>query len=295
MSYGVKVNKYGFYELKNKPTPEELKKYYSEKYYQEAEGSYQINYAEDEIIYIKNKIEQRYAIINELLPGEIVKRRFLDIGCGEGWALKYFSERCWDVTGLDYSEYGCRAQNPDMLQYMIIGDINECLDKLTGQENFNIIWLDNVLEHVLSPLDLLIKCKKLVNKDGVLVIDVPNDFSPIQQHLLDNGYITKSFWVAVPDHISYFNSEGLISICDESGWTCSYVMGDFPIDIFLLNENTNYVEDKSKGKNCHKARVSIENLLHSISPSKTNELYRVLAQLGLGRGITAFFKSREEL
>lgn len=295
MHTAVKKNKYGFYELKDKPTPEALKKYYSEKYYQEARGSYQKRYEEEEIEYIYNKIAQRYEIIMGYYVKETVRRRFLDIGCGEGWSLKYFSDNSWDVTGLDFSEYGCQAQNPEMLKHIIIGDINENIDKIEDREKFDVIWLDNVLEHVLEPLDLLKKCKKLIANKGMLVIDVPNDFSVIQRHLLERGHITKSFWIAVPDHISYFNQEGLVAICKEAGWSCGQIMGDFPIDIFLFNEDTNYVADKNKGKNCHKARVAVENLLHGISPLKANELYRIMAEMGLGRCITGFFHNEEGL
>jgi hypothetical protein len=43
------------------------------------------------------------------------------------------------------------------------------------------------------------------------------------------------------------------------------------------------------GKGCHQVRVVIENLLHDISPEKTNEFYQALANLGLGRNIIGFF------
>ncbi|MCL6611784.1 MAG: class I SAM-dependent methyltransferase [Peptococcaceae bacterium] len=295
MNCSVIKNSFGFFELKKKPTTETLKKYYSEKYYQEAKGSYKHIYSEEELMYVTNKIEQRYAIISKYLNNGLNDRNFLDIGCGEGWALKYFSEKSWNVTGLDYSDYGCRAHNPEMTPKLLIGDVNDSIIKLVKKKlTFNVIWLDNILEHVLNPLELLIKIKKLINNDGILVIEVPNDFSITQMQLLKKGYISDAFWIANPDHISYFNMEGLVNICNKAGWSCLYIMSDFPIDFFLFNEDTNYINDKSKGSNCHKTRVIIENMLHNISPIKTNELYRVLAEMGLGRSITGFFRLKEE-
>jgi hypothetical protein len=66
-------------------------------------------------------------------------------------------------------------------------------------------------------------------------------------------------------------------------------LADFPIDFNLSNMDTNYVRDKSKGKNVHLSRVFLENLLDEISITNTVELYKALAELGLGRDITSFF------
>jgi len=291
----VKKNKYGFYELINKPTPNELSKYYEEKYYQEARGSYEKNYAAEEIKYFHNKIEQKYQIaIKNLSCSDDKKARFLDIGCGEGWALKYFKGKGWDVTGLDYSNYGCEKHNVECLSHLITGDVYiniECLRE--EKQIFDCIWLGNVLEHVIDPLLLLNDCRDLISQDGVLIIEVPNDFSAVQQYLLQNDYIPKSFWVMDPDHISYFNVDGLKLLCDEAGWDFKDIMTDFAIDLDLFNINTNYVVNPKVGKSCNMARVTIENFLHDISVEKVNKLYQAFADLGVGRSIIGFFKKRK--
>ena len=42
-------NEYGFFEIKNKPNKEELQKYYTNKYFQEAMGGYDLSYDKAEI------------------------------------------------------------------------------------------------------------------------------------------------------------------------------------------------------------------------------------------------------
>ena len=37
-------NKYGFFEIKNKPSKKELQEYYAQKYFQEDKGCYESNY-----------------------------------------------------------------------------------------------------------------------------------------------------------------------------------------------------------------------------------------------------------
>ena len=120
--------------------------------------------------------------------------RFLDIGCGEGWALNYFSKKKWDVVGLDYTNHACKHQNPEFAKFILTGDIHKTIDVLIKEDQrFDVIWLENVLEHVLAPLKLLQKIKKLIKNYGVLLIEVPNDFSIIQKYLYDNQYINILF------------------------------------------------------------------------------------------------------
>jgi SAM-dependent methyltransferase len=218
---------------------------------------------------------------------------FLDIGCGEGFALNFFKDKGWEVLGLDYTSGGCKLMNPDCLKYVIEGNIFSSIENLISDKKlFSVIWIDNVLEHVTNPFELISKSKKLLKKNGVLVIEVPNDFSIIQQHALNNNYIDNEFWVVVPEHLSYFNKEGLINLLDNAGYANYLTLGDFPIDINLFNSSTNYVMNKSVGKAVHKARVETEILIHEQSIEKANKFFEALADLGMGRSIISFFVHR---
>ena len=286
METKVTKNKYGFYELEKKELSEEyLKLYYQEKYYQENKGAYQNSYTEEEKVHIINTIKQKHHIINSIQDS--LKGKLLDIGCGEGWVLQYFQDYGWDVTGLDYSSFGVEGNCPSMLNKVVVGNIYDNLTKLDTK--YDVIWLDNVLEHVLDPFSLLVQITNIMSEGCILMIEVPNDFSLIQQKLLEMKYIDNTFWVTPPDHISYFNREGLNNICDAAGLTKISDSASFPIDFNLLNNDTNYVRDKSKGKNVHLSRVMLENILSDISIPDTVELYQSLAKLGLGRNIISFF------
>lgn len=291
----VKKNKYGYFELVQKPAQKELDEYYSNQYYQQAKGSYQHSYSKDEKEYFFLKIEQIYQLLEEIKSDLNKKMKLLDIGCGEGWALCFFSKIGWKVKGLDYSNHGCKKFNPECLNHIDTGDVAKNIDKLVCLGDvFDVIWLGNVLEHILNPLALLNKCSSLLSKTGIIIIKVPNDFSAFQQMLLKEGYVDNPYWVAVPDHISYFNQEGLTVLCRESGLESIKIISDYPIDFNLLNENTNYVKDSRKGRSCHLSRLKLEAFFHSISIEKTNQLYQVLADMGIGREIIGFFRKATE-
>lgn len=288
MSQVIK-NKFGYYELKEKPSAQELKKYYSEKYYQENNATYEQEYTAEEIKYFRNKTEQKYFLVKDRFCGT-ANPEMLDIGCGEGFTLKYFSDMNWNVTGLDYSSFGCKRHNPEVLGKITTGDIFAKLEEIIKSgRKFDLIWLDNVLEHLLEPEKLLSVCFDIAKDNSAVIIEVPNDFSRIQNLALQKGFIDNEFWVVSPDHISYFNAEGLESLCKSAGWNKLKIISDYPIEVNLLNGDCNYIKDSKKGKNTHFQRVEYENLLHEISVEKTNKLYEALAELGMGRSLTGVF------
>jgi 2-polyprenyl-3-methyl-5-hydroxy-6-metoxy-1,4-benzoquinol methylase len=292
----VKQNKYGFYEIANKPGAEELEKFYQQKYYQENKGPYQSSYTEKELALVQNKIEQKYLVIKELLEIDDNHNdtlRLLDIGSGEGWALKFFKEKKWEVLGLDFSDFGCKNFNSDCLDKLMLGNIYDNIDLLISEnEKYDVIWLTNSLEHVLDPEALLFKLRKLISLKGILLVQIPNDFSKLQFHLLENEFIDSATWIAPPDHLSYFGKDSLTNLMNSTGWKKEKIQADYPIDFNLFNDHTNYIRDKTVGKSVHHARVEIENFLHNTDPDKTNQIYEILGEMGLGRQIVGFFSGK---
>ncbi|MGC9343169.1 MAG: class I SAM-dependent methyltransferase [Bacteroidales bacterium] len=265
-------NKYNFYEVKKKPSHSELKEYYVKKYYQQNLAAYSKKYTEEELQYIRNKIAQKYFLIKDKINEE-ESVKLLDVGCGEGHTLKFFKEKGWEVEGLDYSEFGIKTHNPECLDHFSSGDIYENLKKIVNEgHEYDVIWLDNVLEHVLNPLELLRISNTLSASGGVLIVEVPNDFSRLQSMLQNKELIEKDYWIALPDHLSYFNLEGLKNISREANWDLYDCISDYPIEFNLVNPNANYVNDKTKGRGAHLQRVRMVNFMHivflSLRPSR---------------------------
>ena len=292
ISPNVEGNDLGYFQLSKMPSKEDLSEYYREKYYQQQLRTHRTEYSEEEIKYRRNKLEQKHHVFKALTQEPSSKEMsFLDIGAGEGFAMKYFHDLGWNVLGIDHSSHACKTHHPDLISKYLIGDIGDSVFQLQQSgKKFKLILLDNVLEHMLSPAEVLGSVRELLDKDGVLVIEVPNDFSLFQNHLLDKRKIPSAFWVVEPDHISYFNRRGLSNLLESQGFTEHEVIGDFPIDAFLFNPHTNYITNKEVGPSCHQARIEIENLIHAESIERTIELLKRLADLGIGRQITGFYK-----
>jgi SAM-dependent methyltransferase len=283
----LKKHDWGFYEAIEKPSPNELQEYYAHKYYQENKGTYQVSYSEEERRYFNVKLDQKLEKIKSLRGS--ASGKLLDIGCGEGFSLEYFRLNQWIVEGLDYSDAGVKRANPGCLDFLLVGDIPNLLNqKVDKAEKYDLIMLTNVLEHLLDPLCLLEQLKSLLSKNGVISITVPNDFSMLQEYLIDSEKVDSDYWVTIPDHLFYFDNKSLWKTCENMGYVCHDILADFPIDIFLLNSHSNYIKNKSLGKEAHRSRVALENLLSQNSPAEINDFYSSMAKIGLGRDITIF-------
>lgn len=285
----LKKNPLGYWEIVDKPSSKELQDYYAKKYYQEGKGSYELEYSEQELAYFNAKLEQRWGVLQRCLKSSKNERRFLDVGCGEGYALAFFRKLGWVVKGFDFSSAGVESKNLNCLDALVTGDVFQLLEnEINDNKQYDVIWLQNVLEHVLDPLHLLRSLKKLVAPNGFLVMTVPNDFSVTQQAALLLNHIDSQFWVALPDHLSYFDHSSLRNIAESTNWECVEMLGDFPIDWFLFHSNSNYVRNKSIGKAAHIARMEIENMIHGMPLEDVINYWSAAAKLGLGRDITAF-------
>lgn len=288
-------NALGYWEVAEKPSEESLAEYYAQKYYQQLKGAHQKQYSDEELCFYEAKAAQKAAMVEKLFPQQGV-RTYLDVGCGEGFELSFFQQKGWKAKGIDFSSNGIETQNPHCLPFFEAGNIYELLDQEIASGNqYDVVWLKHVLEHVIDPQALLRQLRPLVKPGGCAVITVPNDFSELQRTALETKKINRPFWVALPDHLSYFDAESLKATVAANGWLCEAMMGDFPIDWYLMNSDANYIEHPDAGKSAHMARVSLENIIHQQPMSAVLNFWCALADIGMGRSITAFLRLDEGL
>ena len=95
-------------------------------------------------------------------------------------------------------------------------------------------------------------------------------------------------WLLKVNKHPWNKGEGKGTVSENMGYVCHDILADFPIDIFLLNSHSNYIKNKSLGKEAHRSRVALENLLSQNSSAEINDFYSAMAKIGLGRDITIF-------
>lgn len=283
-TYREHLNPLGYYEAIPKPSVDELSQHYRDKYYQQAQGGYAAEYLPEELRYFHNVARVAHASASRFA----LDTRLLDLGCGEGFFSKSFQSFGWDVSCCDFSEFGITRHNADLLPFFLAGDIYGSIGQYRARnDTFGLINLQNVLEHVVDPAGLLDDIKPLLGAKSALRIRVPNDYSEFQLALVERGD-TRNTWFSPPEHLSYFNKQGLANLLGHCGYEVISIQADFPIELFLANQHSNYWKDRSLGKGAHLTRVFCENHLIEKDTEAYIEYSEAAAKLGFGRELIAY-------
>ncbi len=287
--YELIKHKLGFLQVSPIPNVSELNAYYAQKYFQNPSvATYSLSYSDDELQLQSEVCKMANQLFEVQFPN--ANKSLYDIGCGEGFFMQGLMDCGWTVYGVDYSVAGIEKHNPSVASYVNIGDaitdVDACIE---AQRCFNLINLGNVLEHVPDPIALLEKIQKLLLPDGLLRIVVPNDSTELQELLKNQGSLNYE-WVHPPDHLSYFNFDNLSLVLEATGFKVVNMLADFPIELFLTNEHSNYIIDSSKGKAAHASRVMISKLIYQRGLDKYIKWSEGIAAAGIGRTCIAFAK-----
>lgn len=97
--------------------------------------------------------------------------RLLDIGCGIGTFLNMARSEGWDVTGLEpnvsAAQYAVKTYGLNVIQ----GTLNETS---FPAESFDVVTMIQTLEHVPDPMGVLAIAQKILKRNGLIYIEVPN-------------------------------------------------------------------------------------------------------------------------
>jgi SAM-dependent methyltransferase len=100
-------------------------------------------------------------------------KTYLDIGCGEGYTLIEANNLGFKSFGIDISDNRIsQVKNSN-----IIFKAGDLLSAEFPSSFFDIIYMDSVLEHLVDPLSYLLEINRVIKKDGVVYIGVPNEDS----------------------------------------------------------------------------------------------------------------------
>ena len=153
----------------------------------------------------------RLKMIEDLLPVSRNERRLFEIGCGGGFLLAIASERGWVTEGIELSsELAEKARLNSPKSRIHLGDFLQ-MEGLAEGTFDAVVGLD-VIEHVLSPSELIGRARRLLRPGGILLLQTPNADSL-------RSRLHKSGWnMLLPEyHFHLFSVKGLSGLIESSG------------------------------------------------------------------------------
>ena len=266
----------GFKHALPLPDARDLERSYREDYYATEKPTFLAHAGEDQA-WAQLAQTDRLEIFESLLPPD--RRRLLDIGCGPGFFLETAMRRGWLASGIEPSRQAA-AHARGLGVTVTEGFFNAQSAAMLGR--FDAVHLNNVLEHIPDPAHLIGLAHGLLEPGGVICINVPNDFSPLQIAAMGAAG-TNDWWVAPPHHLNYFDFESLTALVSRLGFRPDARTTSFPMEAFLMM-GENYVGDSALGRACHNRRKKFDLAFENAGlKGARRAFYRALAQAGLGR------------
>lgn len=153
----------------------------------------------------RNVLDTQFRHLPKPDPGA----RLLDVGCGNGDFLINATEAGWHATGIEIDPEAARVARGRGLA-VDVGTVNDLAD--TTNE-YDVIYLSHVIEHVHDPRALLNAVRRMLKATGVVYIDTPN----IQS---SGARIFGKNWrgIEAPRHLTLYNPDSLTSLLSQLGF-----------------------------------------------------------------------------
>lgn len=125
--------------------------------------------------------------------------KLLDVGCNEGRGLEFFHSHGFVAEGL---ELNSKAADVARAKGFVVH--GSTLEGFAAQNSYDVIVLSNVLEHSLSPRDMLRNIHRLLSANGQVWISCPNSRSWLRS-------VFGRYWINwhVPFHVTHFSQSTL--------------------------------------------------------------------------------------
>ena len=157
------------------------------------------------------------------------KGRLLEIGCGTGEQLLSLQDLGWKAKGIEFSKDAAETGKRNGAD-ITVGRIEDTQLK----EKFDVVLMIYVFEHLSEPGITLDKIRKILDKNGRLVLDIPNIDS-------FESAIFKEKWfpLEMPRHFYQFSPATIRQMLEMHGFEVESILHDPTSKRFL--QSLNYV------------------------------------------------------
>lgn len=240
-----------------RPENEVLSKYYlSEKYISHAKQSKSLF---DKVYKISRlfTLRWKFELINDNIIKESETPRLLDFGCGTGEFLQTCQRSQFYIKGVEPSDVARSNASSNVQEH-----VHKSLD--TIQEDFDVVTLWHVLEHIPDLNNTISLLKQRLKKNGTMFIAVPNYQSK-------DGLVYKNEWAGydVPRHLWHFTPQTMQRLLNNHSLTLHHTI-PMKLDAYYVSMLSEKYKTKSSGV-LSLAKGFINGLLSNLRARKTNQ------------------------
>lgn len=150
----------------------------------------------------------------------VLPLRLLDAGCGDGVLLKALAPlEGFEIYGVDYNPLRVNRAKENVPKAIVRqGDLRN----LDFEDSFfDVIIMSQVLEHILEDVLVLKSLARILKRDGILILGVPNEGCLLAQ--LRNKYL-ESYILKITDHVNFYTEKTIMMKIVEAGFAVDRVV-----------------------------------------------------------------------
>lgn len=143
----------------------------------------------------------------------------LDVGCGKGnfgaFIKSKFQIKVWGIELMEVPGQIARKK----LDKVLIGPCENHIENLP-EGYFDVVYFNDVLEHLADPYSILLTIKNKLSKNGVVISSIPN----VRYHRVLKDLLWEKNWEYTMDgvldktHLRFFTKKSILKMYDELGY-----------------------------------------------------------------------------
>jgi len=153
----------------------------------------------------------------EYLPEDV--KTVIDIGCGDGSFGSIIKEKTdAEVWGIEYRKE--EADKADkVLDNLFSGPCEDLIGELP-ENYFDVIYFNDILEHLEDPYTVLKKVKPKLKKQGVVISSIPNIrfYKAILSLIFKKEWKYKAHGVMDKTHLRFFTGKSIRRMYEDQGY-----------------------------------------------------------------------------
>jgi 2-polyprenyl-3-methyl-5-hydroxy-6-metoxy-1,4-benzoquinol methylase len=149
----------------------------------------------------------------------------LDVGCGQGKFGELLMKKHAEVWGIEPFEEAASLASK-VLSRVYTGRIEDKID-LLPKNYFDVIFFNDVLEHLIDPLSVISEIKDKLKPEGLIVASVPNFryITNLSEILIFRDFKYQESGIMDSSHLRFFTKKSIIRMFHEGGYSLKTIKG----------------------------------------------------------------------